>query len=411
MGLIRKAVVVAAALLVVGTVVLPVVFREMSLYPEMPNETKDRVDAWLKAHPLGTHGPQKPAAKVTLDMIEQYERDGYVLVRNAIDKDTLQLLREIVDFTYENPNLPTRWTGAVSCLNNQFDPASKIPHLRKLLASLPFHWLAKDLMGADALAWINNIIHANMRNCDGMGYLSTHSDMNTSPFNMTVTRSTIGDNSMVAWIALDEMSENTVTMAIGKGSHKNYDKRMGPNAHFDGDEYCKMWFEDLEREKLGDASFTGTFETLSLNPRDALIFHGLTYHDPKYTCAGPDGCTRFNTRRITLRYLDADRTYYRNDEGKATNHATRRCGTFGTNCRYNLGDPVRSSDPQLPTVIDVNNAIDLRDIMDNDTPTKSPVSMYIGSGLIVHHQTCGIEYEIVKKLGKKVLESFSTSSA
>ena len=79
---------------------------------------------------------------------------------------------------------------------------------------------------------------------------------------------------------------------------------------------------------------------VDMEPGDALLFHGLTYHSPQYTCK--TDCNRYNTRRITLRYLDSDITHYRSDIPSQSMHSrTRRCGPFNIGgCYWEPGDLV-----------------------------------------------------------------------
>ena len=121
-----------------------------------------------------------------------------------------------------------------------------------------------------------------------------------------------------------------------------------------------MW-EDLAKEDKKDETFLNSFVELpKLNPGDAVFFNGFTYHRPIPYCRG--GCTKSNSRRMTLRYIDGERTKFRADvPTQATYHQVRWCPSWpfrfllGEECRIKAGMLARDT-RKLPIVIELDKA-------------------------------------------------------
>ena len=99
-----------------------------------------------------------------------------------------------------------------------------MPIIGKVFTRLPFHWTAREAMNATALNLVATILHATTCHAKH-GFLQDlmHPDMNTSPFTMNRgdgENATFGENTMVAWIALDELGSDTVTMRMVRRSHR-----------------------------------------------------------------------------------------------------------------------------------------------------------------------------------------------
>ena len=114
------------------------------------------------------------------------------------------------------------------------------------------------------------------------------------------TQKNHGDNMVVAWIAIDELTN--ITMDIYEGTHLTYS-----NLHksWNPFKYCSEWdniVADIEHEKYNT-------HRIELKPGDVVFFQGLAFHRVRKT----RGCKLDTCRRITVRYVDGEVTRWRND--------------------------------------------------------------------------------------------------
>ena len=213
--------------------------------------------------------------------------------------------------------------------------------------------------------------------------------------------------SLVAWVAVDEISPNAVTMQFGRGSHRRFTNAFPNASKFEQEKFCPLFMEDLQKETRRETAFLDSFiELPKLDPGDAVFFNGMTYHRPMPYCK--QGCTRTNSRRIALRYIAGERTTFRSDTPSiATHFATRWCPSYlfqmlGYECRAKAGEPVLSR-ADMPVVIDLNGARKIpTDGISGEWFTPPPLPFFFGSGHRVHHDTCGLESEYVQKVFRRL---------
>jgi hypothetical protein len=75
--------------------------------------------------------------------------------------------------------------------------------------------------------------------------LSTHNDYFSLPFSIEKRAGPdgfFGDNGLVGWIAIDEISHEAVTMQLGKGSHLRYTKAFPNDTDFHQHKYCVSFY-------------------------------------------------------------------------------------------------------------------------------------------------------------------------
>ena len=85
-----------------------------------------------------------------------------------------------------------------------------------------------------------------------------------------------GDNMVVAWIAIDELTN--ITMDLYAGTHKEYSENHNSWNPY---EYCSEWkkiLTNIEDEKY-------VTHKIELRPGDVALFQGLTFHRVKKTKA------------------------------------------------------------------------------------------------------------------------------
>ena len=142
--------------------------------------------------------------------------------------------------------------------------------------------------------------HENMEVNAGGWY----ADQNQGPFSIHKKESW-GDDMVVAWIVLDELDEKVVMDVIPK-THKMYD----PTQRWNMTEYYKAW-EYFETEQISNGEMDGHMKRLHVHPGDIVLFQGLVFH----RVIKSSKCKYGECRRITIRYLNADITTWRNDVG------------------------------------------------------------------------------------------------
>jgi len=377
---------------------------------------------WLTSFKNGT------APLVTNEMIETFHRDGFLVVRNAFNQEEVDLLKDYITHVTRFPNLEVSLLAPRTCTAFSFSTGNLIPELGAILNSLPVHASVAKIMGAERLTLVNDILHWNPFNCERVGaILSTHSDMNTAPFSIERRHLSeggyFGDNSIVLWAALDELGNETMTMHLSRGSHRAFEQSKGKQTPFSYDRYCEVIQRDLDKEAARDSAFLDSFVALpTLHPGDAILFSGLVYHRPMPVCKG--GCHVNNTRRITIRYVDSDRTSFRNDvESSSTHPMTRNCpsilagGSWLNDCKLVPGESVKEHAKNgLPIVFpprevsyDIESVIESLKERKSLQPKIPPWQFFVAPGHRVHHGVCDLEKRMATITARRILQKFSPS--
>ncbi|CAK9033286.1 Hypothetical protein SCF082_LOCUS20430, partial [Durusdinium trenchii] len=388
-----------------------ITFAPLSQSPEL----RERMMAWLTAHQM----EDTPGPTVEPDHLSNFERDGFVVVKGFLEPDTVEIFRDVVEHMLRFPNADTLLIDKY-CTAFSFATGGLLPEFGEMLKTLPANEVVAEVMGADKVTLINDIVHWNPKSCDHIGaVLSTHSDMNTAPFSIErKPNGWFGDNSLVVWIALDTLDNSTMTMDLSRGSHRAYDQRYGTQEPFRYENYCALQDDDLQRESAGDPAFLNSFERLPrLNPGDAVLFSGLSLHRPLPLCRGPHGCQTNNTRRLTLRYIDTDRTVFRNDTPSVANHPmTRRCPWPSAmwemlgKCRDKPGNTVFKHVEgeghevvKLPIVFPKSERQLLPlERLDSVTPLVPHWTYFLNAGTRVHHGVCSLESVYARKIARRL---------
>ena len=106
---------------------------------------------------------------------------------------------------------------------------------------------------------------------------------------------------VIAWIPVDDF-EGRIAMDAHKGTHTEYTKR---HESWDPYDYCSV--EENIKSKCNNEEFEK--HRIDVKPGDVAFLQGLTFHEVTRSC----GCTLLTCRRITLRYVDAAVTRWRDD--------------------------------------------------------------------------------------------------
>ena len=148
----------------------------------------------------GRNGPKvsEIAKKLTPEDLLQYERDGYYIVRDAIELKHVDVLRDLFEHLQQTRNLQTKFMDTLSCTSYLFEIERVVPEFAALIFRLNLHWVAQRLLKQTVL--MNSILHYNSRDCGFVGSaLSTHNDYFSLPYSIERMDSSsfFGDNGYV----------------------------------------------------------------------------------------------------------------------------------------------------------------------------------------------------------------------
>ena len=359
----------------------------------------------------GARGPAPTLVNLTDDDLREFQQNGFLIVRQVIPTKHMDAIEGMFTHVQVHPNLIQKTRDYSSCASAVFGFDRLIQPFAELIHRLNMHWVAADILQTSKLVLVNSILHYNTRDCSKEGsILSTHQDFFTLPSTMERREGEdgyFGDNGLIAWIAVDELSPQSVTMQIAKGSHLRYTKAYPDDSVYHQDKFCPLFWEDMAKEGDRDPGFLSSFVELPvLHPGDAVFFSGMTYHRPMPYCA--QGCNRTNSRRITLRYVDGERTKFRSDVPSQANHfSARQCPSFlgrwflGEKCKYTPGMPVEEAD--FPIVVNKDGPRRIAtDGARKEYFELETIGYFLGCGRRVHHDTCGLEGEYKRKIFQRL---------
>ena len=106
---------------------------------------------------------------------------------------------------------------------------------------------------------------------------------------------------VIAWIPVDDL-EGNVAMDVHKGTHTAYSNRY---EFWDPYDHCSV-AKDI-KSKCQNEEFEK--HRIHVRPGDVAFLHGLAFHEVTRSC----GCDTLTCRRLTLRYIDAAVTRWRDD--------------------------------------------------------------------------------------------------
>ena len=250
------------------------------------------VDNWVGRRMLHIPDMDRALNPWTLDIpiseaqIRHFRRDGFLILRNVLNQSTLETIRNTANHIADHPNgLLKRSNGSAFC-GFSLHTHLLLPRWRRFAYQLPFRLVAERLMNTTSAVYAQDIFHRSTPAC--VRTSRAHSDANQGPFSVERTHHW-GDNMVVTWLPLDD---EAITLELWPKSHGAAQSGRG----FNGTAYC------AERP-LRSPPLT----VRNPQPGDVVFWQGLTMHrvhvDP----------TAALTRRLTIRYLDAQVTRWRTD--------------------------------------------------------------------------------------------------
>ena len=156
----------------------------MFLVKDLPNHQRLRVQE-LTSH---VHYLFTKPTKLSEDQLQQYQKDGFVIYRNIIDKNLLQAMRITSKHIYENPNGLLQYLNGTNYCGQSFYNFLTLDFWRKIMFKLPLSVIAASLMDTSQVVYALDVLMANSLHCfkENM-HLSTgvsHADINLLPFSI-----------------------------------------------------------------------------------------------------------------------------------------------------------------------------------------------------------------------------------
>lgn len=226
--------------------------------------------------------------------IETFRRDGVVLVRGAVDPESLELLAEGVEHNRRHPSAWSHWyTDADEAAGFWSDYVTwpDVEPYRRVVFETPLAELAGELMGSESVRFFHE--HVLVKEPGAAERTPWHHDQ---PYYCVD-----GDQNVSMWIALDPVPASSGMRFIA-GSHR-WGRLFIPRRFVDHVPYAPAdgRFEivpDLDAHL--DAHRVLSFD---VEPGDLIAFHYRTLHD------APGNELDTPRRVVSLRWLGDDATF------------------------------------------------------------------------------------------------------
>ena len=103
------------------------------------------MDGGIFVNGSGVVGPKlSPAASALTDEdIRRYKRDGFIIIRNAIQPEHFRALNAMFSHIQDHPNLLTKIMDSMSCQSFVFGSDRVVPEFALLMYRLNLHWVAQ----------------------------------------------------------------------------------------------------------------------------------------------------------------------------------------------------------------------------------------------------------------------------
>ena len=273
---------------------------------------------------------------ITPAMIEEFERDGVVCVRNVIDMDLVERLRASLDdvlgkgFTVSSDSDGTEpsisATGEAKRMRQAFNGWERNDVYRELTLESAVPRIAAELMQSKSVRLLYD--HTLVKEASSTVPIEWHHDLPFWPVSGTQVCS--------VWVALDEVTKESGAVHYGRGSHK-LPQRYRPTAP-DTPEFAGMVNLDLPRAPNLFEDPNADLLYWDMMPGDALVFSALTLHG-----SGANLRADRSRRAISPRYVGDDARFV---SGKHTTSLL-----FEPNLK--TGDVL--DDPQFPIAWEAKN--------------------------------------------------------
>ena len=230
------------------------------------------------------------------ELIEQFQRDGVVVLRQMVDST---LLAELAEGVEQNLSEPGEWAndytpdGSTGRFFGDYVNWQRISSYRRAALDSALPVVARELMRSETVRFFHE--HVLVKEPGTSEITPWHHD---EPYYCTD-----GTQNVSLWISLDP-----VPIAAGLefvvGSHR-WDRRFVPRKFVDATAYAAadLGFElvpdvDADRARYDIVAF-------DITPGDVLAFHFRTLH----SAPGTAGRTSHRRRAVSLRYLGDDAVF------------------------------------------------------------------------------------------------------
>ena len=265
-------------------------------------------------------------ARVTEELIEAFDRDGVVVMRDVITRTWLDQLAEAIERDIETPGpyfhgyrAPDggRFHGNLRIWQNDavfgsFCLESNLPELaRKFLRTDKLNLLYDQLF---------------VKECETTNRTRWHNDLPYWPI--------LGGQVLSIWVALDRTTLNSGALEFVRGSHE-WDRWFQPET-FGITEAIGAYDRNPDYEDIPNIEAArGNYDIVSwdLDPGDVYVFHGMTVHG-----APGNASTEIRRRGYSVRFTGDDVVY---DDRPGVSQPIR-------NPELLSGDPIDSA--QFPVV-------------------------------------------------------------
>jgi ectoine hydroxylase-related dioxygenase (phytanoyl-CoA dioxygenase family) len=254
-----------------------------------------------------------------MSLQRQYEDDGVVLLKDALDPPSLAAAQGAYDWSLANPGpgasrLPQKGEGVF--LNDLFNPRC-LEGYREMLEASPLPALIADIWGTDDVWFFYEQV-----------FLKEGGETRRTPWHQDSSYLAIaGDHLAVAWITFDPTTEQE-SLEFVRGSHKG---TLYNGSRFDPNDDTLPTHPNSPLPRLPDIEAArGGWDIVSFatQPGDVVLFHPKTLH------GGAPTHSQTRRRTLTLRFFGEDAVYDPRDGGAGPN-------VKGFHARMQAGDPFR----------------------------------------------------------------------
>ncbi|MBN36008.1 MAG: hypothetical protein CMM46_14775 [Rhodospirillaceae bacterium] len=230
------------------------------------------------------------------EAIEQFEADGVICLRNVIDSETVDRLRDEADSAVANPSEDARFVkteGNPAIFFYEFNLWRRHPELQRVLFESRIADLGMALMRSNAVS-----LHYTNTFVKDAGA----SDKPTPWHEDASYHRMMGTSAVAMFLAYDHMPAET-TLKYKQASHLKEDSIYMASTFLKGEEYGD-WMED-HVPMPSQAELDARFRTIywPVDPGDVLVFTQRTLHaGPANTLPTRRHATSFNLLGDGIRY-------------------------------------------------------------------------------------------------------------